>query len=90
MTDGRDGGVVFEERVREVGALGQQPVEPRRVLTAESREVVVPELIDRDEQHQADRRPLRLRLRRGRGTGHGWRQQNEDDEKQQTDGVAHA
>ena len=72
MADRRDGRVVLEVRVGEDRALGQQPLEPAGVLAAESRQVVVAELIDGDEQHQPDVGPGG-RLRR-QGERHGERE----------------
>ncbi len=80
VADGGDGGVVLEEGVGEVRAVGQQAIEARVVFGAEPREVVVAELIDGDEQHQLDW-PVATRRRGVRRRGAG-RSRREDDQQQ--------
>jgi hypothetical protein len=52
MADGGHRRIVFEVRIGKDRAIVEQPLDPAGVLRAESRQVVVAELIDRDEQHQ--------------------------------------
>ncbi len=66
MADGRDRRVVFEIRVREHGAVREQPLEALRVIAPEPRQIIVPKLVDGDEQHEFDVGGIR---RRGRGQG---------------------
>jgi hypothetical protein len=65
---------VLEVRVREHGAVAQQPLEAAGVVGPEARQVVVAELIDGDEEHQPHRRGRR-RLRH-------WQCGGESDERE--------
>ena len=51
MTDRGDRRIVLEVRVGEDRALGEQPLEPAGEVAAEPGQVVVPELVDRDEEN---------------------------------------
>ena len=71
MADRGHGWVVLEIGVREDGAVGQQPLDAVRVLRSEPRQVVVAELIDRDEQDEPN-------VRTGRALRRGWRDGEQD------------
>jgi hypothetical protein len=69
VTDRGDGRVVLEIRVGEDRALGEQPLEPAGEFAAEPGEIVVPELVHRDEENEPDFRECRPRAGSLRGGG---------------------
>ncbi len=64
MSDGGHRGIVLQVGVRKHSAIGQQALDPVRVVRAKSGQVVITELIDRDKENQSNVRTCgRLRPR---------------------------